>query len=83
MSSSVYYFKLGANGCCWGGHIGIEESVGDAAIRILKDRTGLEDPHLKFFSVFGDHDRKFTEEWKEFLEKLTIFLLLSLFFSIF
>ncbi len=52
-----------------GGHIRIEESVGDAAIRILKERTGLDDPYLKFFSVFGDHNRKFTREWKAFLKK--------------
>lgn len=52
-----------------GGYIGRAESVDDAAVRILKDRTGLEDPHLKFFSVFGDHHRKFTGEWKAFLEK--------------
>lgn len=52
-----------------GGYIGREESVGEAAIRILKDRTGLEDPHLKFLSVFGGHNRRFTGEWKEFIEK--------------
>lgn len=52
-----------------GGYIRIEESVNNAAKRILKDRTGLEDAHLKFLSVFGDPDRRFTEEWKAFLEK--------------
>ncbi len=52
-----------------GGYIGIEESVPEAAKRILKQRTGLEDPHLKFLSVFGDKNRRFIEEWSHFCEK--------------
>ena len=52
-----------------GGYIGREESVGNAAVRILKYRTGLEDPHLKFLSVFGDQNRKYTREWKELIER--------------
>lgn len=52
-----------------GGYIGRSESVDDAAVRILKERTGLGDPHLKFLSVFGNSDRNFREEWKGFLEK--------------
>jgi len=52
-----------------GGYIGIDESVPDAAKRILKERTSLEDPHLKFLSVFGDKNRQFIEEWRGFCEK--------------
>lgn len=52
-----------------GGYIQLNESVDEAAIRILKDRTGLADPHFKFLSVFGDKDRKFSEEWKSFIEE--------------
>lgn len=52
-----------------GGYIRKEESVDEAAVRILKERTSLEDPHLKFLSVFGEKNRQFSREWKEFLEK--------------
>ncbi len=52
-----------------GGYIGMDESVDDAAIRILKERTGLEAPHLQFLAVFGDPKRQFTAEWKEFFEE--------------
>lgn len=52
-----------------GGHIRTDESVEDAVIRVLKDRTGLEDPHLKFFSVVGNKDRRFSKEFKEFFER--------------
>ena len=51
-----------------GGYIRISESVDDAAIRILKERTGLDNPHLKFLSVFGNRDRQFKNEWKEFIK---------------
>jgi len=51
-----------------GGYIRISESVDDAAIRILKERTGLDNPHLKFLSVFGNKDRQFKNEWKEFIK---------------
>lgn len=52
-----------------GGYIGRSESVDESAVRILKERTGLGDPHLKFLSVFGNADRNFREEWKEFVQK--------------
>lgn len=52
-----------------GGYIAREEAVVDAAARILKDRTGLENPHLKFLAVFGDSHRNFAGEWRDFLEK--------------
>ena len=45
-----------------GGYIFRSESVEAATVRILKERTGLLDPHFKFLSVFGGEDRNFTEE---------------------
>ena len=52
-----------------GGYIGRHESVDEAAARILRERTGLEDSHLKFLSVFGAENRRFTEQWKAFSQK--------------
>ena len=49
-----------------GGYILKTESVDDATVRILQERTGLDDPHFKFLSVFGSKDRKFTKEWRPF-----------------
>lgn len=49
-----------------GGYILRTESVEDATVRILQERTGLTDPHFKFLSVFGGPDRKFTNDWKQF-----------------
>jgi len=51
-----------------GGHIPNEVSVDDAAKDILKMRTGLDQAHLKFLSVFGDRNRQFSQTFKEFLE---------------
>jgi 8-oxo-dGTP diphosphatase len=50
-----------------GGYIRKDESVEEAAKRTLWERTGLHEPHLKFLSVFGDPDRQFSAELKEFL----------------
>jgi hypothetical protein len=52
-----------------GGYIQREESVDEAVGRILKDRTALEKPHLRFLSVFGDKDRQFSSEIKESIER--------------
>jgi len=52
-----------------GGYIKIDESVKNAAKRILKERTGLDNQHLKFLSVFGDKDRQFKEELVDYLKK--------------
>lgn len=51
-----------------GGHIKIEESLDVAVQRILKFRTGLEEPYMKFLAIFGDKDRKFDQEFKQFFE---------------
>ena len=53
-----------------GGYLGREEAVPDAAIRILKERTGLEEPHLKFLEVFGAPDRRFSDELRLFVERM-------------
>ena len=53
-----------------GGYILRSESVEAATVRILRERTGLEDPHFKFLSVFGGEDRKFTKEWQQFFKEL-------------
>ena len=55
-----------------GGYINIDESVDHAALRILKERTNLEDPHSKFLSVFGNSKRKYSHQWKELLETISV-----------
>ncbi|WP_350287876.1 NUDIX domain-containing protein [uncultured Croceitalea sp.] len=55
--------------CLPGGYIFKEESLADAAHRVLYDRTGIEQPFLKLFQVFGDKDRSFALEFKKLLEK--------------
>lgn len=52
-----------------GGHIKNDESVDSAVSRILKERTHLENPHFKFLSVFGDSNRNFAAEFKEFFKQ--------------
>ena len=61
--------KIGNKWLLPGGYVRINESVADAAINILKMRTGLEQAYLNFLSVFGDKDRQFKDLWKEFIEK--------------
>lgn len=53
-----------------GGFIKNNESVETAASRVLFERTGLEDQHLKFLSVFGNGNRQFNKEWEHFFEKI-------------
>ncbi|WP_139150394.1 NUDIX hydrolase [Flagellimonas zhangzhouensis] len=60
--------QLGDKWILPGGYILRTESVDDATLRILQERTGLDDPHFKFLSVFGGKDRKFTEEWRQFFK---------------
>jgi hypothetical protein len=40
-----------------GGYVGIEESINDAAKRVLFDRTGLTNIYLEQFYCFGDNGR--------------------------
>lgn len=62
--------KIGDKWLLPGGYIGRDESVPDAAVRILQHRTGIAEPHLKFLAVFGDRNRRFTDEWRAFWEKI-------------
>ncbi len=58
--------KIGKRWVLPGGYIQRDESVNSAAMRILKERTALEKPHLNFLSVFGDKDRSFGDQFREF-----------------
>lgn len=61
--------KLGKKWLLPGGFIKMNESVDDAAARVLMERTHLEDPHLKFLAVFGAADRNFGNEFNDFFEE--------------
>lgn len=61
--------KIGEKWLLPGGYIGREEPVGQAAQRILRDRTNLEDSHLRFLSVFGKADRRFANDFKASFEQ--------------
>ncbi|MGM5631078.1 NUDIX domain-containing protein [Apibacter raozihei] len=52
-----------------GGFIYTSESVNGAAIRILKERTGLEEVFLKQFHTFGDINRTSLDENMDLLNK--------------
>lgn len=54
--------------CLPGGFVGKEESVDLAAIRVLEERTGLKQPFLRLFQVFGDHDRSFAHEFERIMK---------------
>src|SRR3954451_8460604 len=43
------------------GHIKKDEGINQAAYRILKERTGVNNLFLKQFQTFGDNDRTFTD----------------------
>lgn len=53
-----------------GGHVKRTESVDDAALRVLKQRTGLDTIFLKQFKTFGAAERQFPEEMKLVMESL-------------
>ena len=55
-------WKEGGHWCLPGGFIKKKEAVDDAAIRILKDRTGLDDIFLQQFHAFGDPHRDRNKE---------------------
>ena len=58
--------KIGERWLLPGGYIGKDESVENAAVRVLKERTGLDNPHLKFLAVLGEHNRRFTDEFRTY-----------------
>ena len=51
--------------CLPGGNIMQNESIDDAAHRILKNRTGLSGVFLKQYQTFGEMDRMFPEKHEE------------------
>ncbi len=61
--------QIGGKWVLPGGYIGLKESVEEATSRVLETRTGLSNSHVSFLSVFGDKDRKFDEEFKQFFEQ--------------
>lgn len=61
--------KLGEKWLLPGRYIEKEESVDHAAQRILVERTALDQPHLKFLSVFGNQNRKFEKEFRNYFIK--------------
>lgn len=51
-----------------GGYIMKTESIDNAASRILKERTDLENIYLEQFRVFGDENRVVSSEYKEVMK---------------
>lgn len=61
--------RIGSKWMLPGGFIGSDEAVESAVARVMKQRTGLEDPHLRFLAVFGAGNRNFGKQWKAYIEK--------------
>src|SRR5579859_1422123 len=55
-----------------GGFVGKEETLEDAAVRTLKERTGLEDIFLQQFHVFSDPSRSDFDERAGTLQKMGV-----------
>ncbi len=64
--------KIGEKWMLPGGYVKTDESVDIAVKRILMERTRLKKPHLKFLSVFGDKNRRFDEEFRQFFKKMNM-----------
>ncbi|WP_319590045.1 NUDIX domain-containing protein [uncultured Draconibacterium sp.] len=64
--------KMGNKWMLPGGYIKNDEDVDEAASNILKQRTGLKDPYLKFLAVFGDKNRQFKKLWQEFISDVNL-----------
>jgi hypothetical protein len=62
--------KIGEKWLLPGGYIRKEESVEEATLHILKERIGLDNAYFKFLSVFGDKNRRFEAEFKQFFKTL-------------
>ena len=52
-----------------GGRLFPDESLNDAAHRVLKERTGLQNIFLKQFHTFGDHDRMDNTDFRAIFAK--------------
>lgn len=55
-----------------GGFVRVDESVDDAAYRVLSIRTGLDDVFLKQFHLFGECNRIDFSDNKKFIEELNM-----------
>lgn len=66
--------KQSGQWCLPGGFIKLDETLEDAAARILKERTGVENLFLQQFKTFGDPDRSFRSdnEIKQFSDMVKI-----------
>ncbi len=61
--------KIGDRWVLPGGYVRKDESVDEAVQNTLTQRTGLNNAHLTFLSVFGDKDRQFKAIFKDYFEK--------------
>lgn len=61
---NILLSELNGRWALQGGHIGRNESVEDAIARITYDRSGISNPFLQLFKVFGNKDRNFKNEFK-------------------
>jgi hypothetical protein len=52
-----------------GHHVLVGENIDDAAIRVLKDKTGLDNIYLKQFQTFGDLERMKNEKDQVWIKK--------------
>ena len=64
--------KIGDKWALPGGYVGIEESVEQSVSRVLMERTGLENAHMKFLAVFGDKNRQFGQEFKTYFDRYNL-----------
>jgi 8-oxo-dGTP diphosphatase len=55
-----------------GGYVGRDESVDEAAHRILEERTGLRDVYLEQCGTFGDRDRTGSDRGRTLFESLGV-----------
>ena len=55
-----------------GGYVGREEDLDKAALRILRERTGLSDVYLEQCGAFGDHRRTERKEGQDLFHSLGV-----------
>jgi ADP-ribose pyrophosphatase YjhB (NUDIX family) len=65
-------YKMHGNWMLPGGFVRKEESIDEAASRLLKLRTGLKDCYLCQFAAFGEPDESIIEENKQLLKEYNI-----------
>jgi ADP-ribose pyrophosphatase YjhB (NUDIX family) len=55
-----------------GGYIGRREALDEAASRVLRDRTGLREVHLRQFHAFGGLNRREGASYRSFLSRFDV-----------